>query len=127
MIAPAPVLVTMDGDGLTQASTPDARQLAIACDTASAALLSSREMLLASLGSCLAASVEPLLKRHEVPATGLRIHLQYDSAHSAISVRITLPPLPETLLPRLQRAAANCPVRKALALPVAIEWSIAES
>lgn len=126
MIEPAPVLVTMDGEGLTRASTPDARHLAMACNTASAALLSSRELLLASLGSCLAASIEPLLKRHEVQTAGLDIHLQYEGA-AAIAVNVTLPLLPGALLPRLQRAASNCPVRKALALPVTIEWSIAET
>lgn len=125
MIEPATVLVTADGQGQACASTPDGRRVDVACDTASVPLLSSRELLLTSLGSCLVASIEPLLKRHELHTGKLQVHLRYTGQDSAINAHVTLPTLPEALLPRLQRAAANCPVRKALALPVTIEWSAA--
>lgn len=86
--------------------------------------LSARELLAASLASCIAASLAPLLARHRLHAAELRIRIaaQEGPLAQGFSVDVTLPAGGPELLLRCQRAAAACPVLRALNIPVDIHW-----
>lgn len=79
-------------------------------------------LLLAALAACIGASLEPLLARHGLRE---RLHIAI-SADETIRVTIILPSAARPLLSRCERAAERCPVRRALAVPVAFDWKFEE-
>lgn len=114
--------VTIDGPSLV-VTRGDGFVIESACVTGQAAL-SATELLAASLGSCVAASLVALLSRHHVNHDRLRIIVRAKGAalEHGFSLDIALPSLDEGLRLRCQRAALACPVRQALNTPVELHW-----
>lgn len=94
------------------------------CDGGSE-LPAARELLTASLLSCIAASLKPLFARHEYPPGNFSAvaRIAGDFTHTAINIEIHLPRATKSLLARCQRAAENCAISKALALPPIFNWN----
>lgn len=101
----------------------------IGSDCAGDNAFTASELLAAALGSCLAASLAPLAARHEVDASAVGIVLlgAGESLEDGIAVRVRLPSCPDGFLPRCQRAAAACPVARALKIPLQIHWQVTDS
>lgn len=101
----------------------DGLRLRVACGDNDAAL-SATELLAASLGSCIAASLLALLSRHGANCNRLRVTLQLSGAlpDAGFTVVIALPPVDNALQKRCRRAAVACPVRRALNVPVEFHW-----
>lgn len=85
---------------------------------------SATELLGASLGSCMAASLRPLLARHGADCGRLRVtvRLRDDALEQGFAVAIALPPVNAALDVRCRRAVAACPVIRAMNLPIDIHW-----
>ena len=89
------------------------------------AAFSATELLAAALGSCIAASLAPLLARHEQDERALRITVarRGRSVNDGFDIQVALPASDALLQARCRRAAENCPVRQALAVPVTFNWN----
>jgi|SRR5690606_23855011 len=116
------IVITWNDSALT-ATRVDGISLTSACGDSREAL-SATQLLAASLGSCIAASIVPLLSRHGVDPAQLRITLRApaEMTESGFAVVVALPPVDDALRQRCERAARACPVRRALAIPVDIRW-----
>ena len=114
------IVITWNDSTLT-ATRADGVSLASACADSHDAL-SATQLLAASLGSCVAASLVPLLSRHGADPAGLCITLRGlgDALEQGFALIIALPPVDDALRQRCERAARACPVRRALAVPVDI-------
>lgn len=85
-------------------------------------MLGASDLLLAALAACLGATLEPLLTRHDVDES---VHIAVRGGAQLLAV-ITLPRRARNLQERCERAAARCPVARALAIPVVFEWKFRE-
>lgn len=115
------LIQAIDAD-IANVRTQDGRILVTGCGNGSGDAFSATELLLASLGSCIAASIAPLLERHG-EARNLAIDLQLAGASlpGLIKVDVRVPQADEALALRCRRAAEKCPVLRSLAAPVEIE------
>ena len=117
-----PVAVTFS-DTLLNVARADGVRIASACDARHPAL-SATELLAAALGSCMAASLQPLFVRHHLDLAALRITVsaRNTSLEEGFAVSVQLPPCDDDVLRRCERAVEGCPVKRALSIPVAIDW-----
>lgn len=101
----------------------DGARLSAACD-GNADGFSATELLAAALGSCITASLAPLLSRHGASREQLRVTLrpQSQALEHGLIVVIALPSMDDALRQRCSRAVAACPVYKALNIPVELHW-----
>lgn len=118
------ITVTVDASGDAIVSTPGGR-LTAAC-ARGAPGFSSLELLQAALGSCMAASITPLLARHGADAARLCVTVAAKDTSLAhgLAVGITLPGSDSKLLLRCKRAISLCPMLQALNIPVDIHWQM---
>lgn len=115
--------VTLDNDRLAVR-----RADGIAVDSACGAegdALSASELLAASLGACVAASIAPLCRRHglDPAAVHVRIAPRGDALAHGLTVTVTLPACEAAVRARCRRAAETCPVGQALNVPLEFHWS----
>jgi len=103
------------------------------CDESSeigAAYPSSPELLMASLGSCLASVLIMYGRRHDYDLDGLRVDLDWELADhphriGGISVRVHLPEtIPAEQQPIFERVAHSCLIHKTLTHPPRIDLSL---
>ena len=103
------------------------------CDESSevgAAYPSSPELLMASLGSCIASVLIVYGRHHGFELEGLRVDLDWAMAENphrigAIDLRITLPAVvPEDLRPVFERVAHTCLIHNTLTHPPQITTEI---
>lgn len=114
---------------LDQANIRRADGMAInsACGQADSALaLSASELLAAALGGCIAARLAPLFARHALDESSAQIIVepQKSEVTDGLRVQLSVPSCDEKILLRLQRAAEQCPVRRALDIPVIFDWQV---
>lgn len=109
--------------GTVSIQRADGATASSACESGRDAL-SASELLAASLASCIVASLAPILERHARDASALHVRVapRAGALLDGLSVAITLPGLPADLAARCRRAAEACPVRRALNIPLDIDW-----
>lgn len=91
---------------------------------------SSTDLLAAALGSCIATDVEALAVRHGVALAGIEIEVEKTLQRrpkriAALRVAVVLPSgVDPRLLPRFERAAAACLVRRSLAPEIPVDVTV---
>lgn len=91
---------------------------------------SSTDLLAAALGSCIATDVEALAVRHAVDLAGIEIDVEKTLQRrpkriAALHVVVVLPSgVDPRLLPRFERAAAACLVRRSLAPEIPVDVAV---
>lgn len=104
------------------ATRADGVSVTAACD-AEAPALSANEHLSVALGSCIIASLLPILERHAIDPGLLQIDIAaIEELETGLDLAILLPSLEPALQLRLRRATERCPVKRALSVPVRLEW-----
>ncbi|HEX7047257.1 MAG TPA: OsmC family protein [Gammaproteobacteria bacterium] len=108
---------------MLQVTRADGVSLSAGCD-GNADGFSAIELLAAALGSCIGASLTPLLLRHGASDSQLRVTLRPrgEALEHGLIVVIALPSMDDALRQRCRRAVAVCPVVKALNIPVELHW-----
>lgn len=101
----------------------DGANISSACGDSGAAL-SASELVAAALGSCIAASLVPICRRHALDASSLHIVIQPLAKElvDGLNVQLRIPACGQNMMLRLRRAAEQCPVRHALNIPVNFDW-----
>lgn len=112
-------------DSQTNIRRADGVAINSACGLSTSAL-SASELLAAALGSCIAASLAPLLARHALDVSTVQLGVEPQTAEIGDGLRVQLhvPACDEKILLRLQRAVEHCPVRQALNIPVTFDWQV---
>lgn len=94
---------------------------------------SSTDLLAAALGSCIASNLEPVATRHDVPLEALRVNVdkRLDTAPKrieslAVTISVTCNPAP-SVVTRLERAAHQCVVHRALSPEVEVTIRLDDS
>lgn len=88
------------------------------------------ELLVASLGTCMAITLSLFCQRRQIPCQGLAVELDYEMAErphrvGAIHAKVHLPSgIPEQYRPVLNRVAEQCTVHNTLRHPpiLSVEW-----
>lgn len=119
------IRITAAAGGKLIVARADGVVIESACD-ANEPAFSAGELLAASLASCIGASIVPLLSRHGANEAELGIAISAKDASLArgFDVRIALPTCDDALPVRAARAVKNCPVLRALNIPVDIHWQM---